>query len=570
VIEEIVIRDLGVISEARLKLGPGFTALTGETGAGKTMILTALGLLLGERSDSAAVRRGQTQAQVHGLWKLDPKTVAGSRVAARLAEADVEYDPEELIMSRTVAADGKSRASITARPVPASLLAELGEQLVVVHGQSDQIRLKSAAAQREALDAFAGAELTAALETYSVGYQAWRAAQARLEDLVSHSADRIREAEELRVAVEELEKADPRSGEDVELAALSERLGNLEAIRVSAAAAHEAISSEAIGEANDILGLLSMARKQLEAGAAFEPAFEGLAQQLKDLGFQAREVAGQLASILASLESDAEMGLDEIQSRRAVLNSLMRRYGPTLDEVIVYRESAAQRLFDLDVSDDKLDALRVQVAEQEQVLTAEAGAISALRKAAAQRLAAEVTAELQELAMPGSTLVVEVAPTELGPHGADNVAILLSSYPGAEPRPLGKGASGGELSRIMLAIEVVLAQTKSNPTFIFDEVDAGVGGAAAIEIGKRLARLARQAQVIVVTHLAQVAAFSNTHLRVLKNHDGEFTTSDVVALTEVARVEELARMLSGLTESELGRAHAAELWQMAKESWPHA
>jgi len=570
VIEEIVIRDLGVISEARLKLGPGFTALTGETGAGKTMILTALGLLLGERSDSAAVRRGQAQAQVHGLWKLDPKTVAGSRVAARLADADVEYDPEELIISRTVAADGKSRASITARPVPASLLAELGEQLVVVHGQSDQIRLKSATAQREALDAFAGADLAAALEAYSIGYQDWRAAQARLEDLVSHSADRIREAEELRVAVEELDKADPRSGEDVELAALSERLGNLEAIRVAAAGAHEAISSEAIGEANDILGLLSMARKQLEAGATFEPAFEVLAQQLKDLGFQAREVAGQLASIMASLESDAEMGLDEIQSRRAVLNSLMRRYGPTLDEVISYRESAAQRLFDLDVSDDKLDALRAQVAEQEQKLTAEAGVISSLRKAAAQRLAAEVTAELQELAMPGSTLVVEVAPTELGPHGADNVAILLSSYPGAEPRPLGKGASGGELSRIMLAIEVVLAQTRSNPTFIFDEVDAGVGGAAAIEIGKRLARLARQAQVIVVTHLAQVAAFSNTHLRVLKNHDGEFTTSDVVALTEVARVEELARMLSGLTESELGRAHAAELWQLAKESWPHS
>jgi DNA repair protein RecN (Recombination protein N) len=388
--------------------------------------------------------------------------------------------------------------------------------------------------------------------------------------MVSHSADRIRESEELRGAVEELEKADPRAGEDVELAALSERLGNLEAIRVAAAAAHEAISSEAIGEANDILGLLSMARKQLEAGAAFEPAFEGLAQQLKDLGFQAREIAGQLASIMASLESDAEMGLDEIQSRRAVLNSLMRRYGPTLDEVIAYRESAAQRLFDLDVSDDKLDALRAQVVEQEQKLTAEAGVISGLRKAAAKRLATEVTAELQELAMPGSTLVVEAAPTELGPHGADNVAILLSSYPGAEPRPLGKGASGGELSRIMLAIEVVLAQTKSNPTFIFDEVDAGVGGAAAIEIGKRLARLARQAQVIVVTHLAQVAAFSNTHLRVLKNHDGEFTTSDVVALTEVARVEELARMLSGLTESELGRAHAAELWQLAKESWPHA
>lgn len=568
-IEEIVIRDLGVISEARLKLGPGFTALTGETGAGKTMILTALGLLLGERSDSASVRRGQNQAQVHGLWKLDPASEVGVRVTNRLAEADVDFDPEELIISRTVAADGKSRASITARPVPASLLAELGDQLVVVHGQSDQIRLKSAAAQREALDAFAGSELATMLAEYSTKYSSWRAAQAALEELVENATDRIREVEELRSATEELEKADPRAGEDVELAALAERLGNLEAIRIAAAAAHEAISSESIGEASDILGLLSLARKQLESGAQFEPAFEGLAQQLKDLGFQAREIAGQLASIIASLESDAELGLDEIQSRRAILNSLTRKYGPTLDDVIAYRETASKRLLELDFSDDKIEALRANLVVQEAALIEAAAAITVRRTQAAQQLANEVTAELQELAMPGSSLVVEVTEAELGPHGADNVSILLSSYPGAEPRPLGKGASGGELSRIMLAIEVVLAKTKSNPTFIFDEVDAGVGGAAAIEIGKRLARLARQAQVIVVTHLAQVAAFSNTHLRVLKNHDGEFTSSDVVALTEVARVEELARMLSGLAESELGRAHAAELWQLAKENWPH-
>jgi DNA repair protein RecN (Recombination protein N) len=569
VIEEIVIRDLGVISEARLKIGKGFTALTGETGAGKTMILTALGLLLGERADSSSVRKGQTQAQVHGLWKLDPNSPVAKSVATRLAEADVEFDPSELIFSRTVAADGGSRASITARPVPASLLAELGEQLVVVHGQSDQIRLKSPVAQREALDSFAGKALASVAAEYSVVYAAWLTAEAQLRKLRTESADRVREAESLRADVADLESADPQPGEDIELAALAERLGNVEAIRVAAAAAHEAISSENIGEGNDVLGLLSAARKHVEAGADFEARLEPLTEKLRELGFQARELAGELASILASLESDSERSLDDIQSRRSVLNGLMRRFGPSLDEVIQYRESAGKRLLDLDTSDEQVAELEAKVAAQHEGLKALAAEISQIRKDAAASLASQVTEELNALAMPGSSLVVQVTPAALGPHGADDIAILLSSYPGADPRPLGKGASGGELSRIMLAIEVVLAQYRTNPTFIFDEVDAGVGGAAAIEIGKRLAKLAQRAQVIVVTHLAQVAAFSNTHLRVLKNHDGQFTASDVVALTEVARVEELARMLSGLADSELGRAHAAELWQLAKENWPH-
>ena len=568
-IEEIVIRDLGVIAEARLKIGKGFTALTGETGAGKTMILTALGLLLGERADSSSVRKGQSQAQVHGLWNLDPSTTVARTVSARLAEADVDFDPSELIISRTVAADGGSRASITARPVPASLLAELGEQLVVVHGQSDQIRLKSPTAQREALDAFAGERLVSILEEYSAIFSNWQTATTKLAQLRSDAATRLREAEELRADVAELESADPQPGEDAELTALADRLSNVEAIRMAAAAAHEAISSENIGDANDVLGLISAARKQVEAGASFDTRLEPITEKLRELGFQAREVAGELASILASLETDSERSLDEIQSRRSVLNSLMRRFGPTLEDVIAHRETASRRLLDLDTSDEQVAELEAKVGAQHEALQALAGEITAVRTEAALSLAAQVTDELNALAMPGSSLVVQVSPASLGPHGADEVAILLSSYPGADPRPLGKGASGGELSRIMLAIEVVLAQHRNNPTFIFDEVDAGVGGAAAIEIGKRLAKLAQRAQVVVVTHLAQVAAFSNTHLRVLKNHDGEFTASDVVALTEVARVEELARMLSGLADSELGRAHAAELWQLAKENWPH-
>ena len=569
-IEEIVIRDLGVIGEARLQIGPGFTALTGETGAGKTMILTALGLLLGDRADSASVRRGQEQAQVHGLWKLDPNSKASAQVAERLGEADVDYEPSELIISRTVSADGKSRASINARPVPAGLLTELGEKLVVVHGQSEQMRLKSPSAQREALDAFAGADLAQALVRYQENFSLWKSAQERLLDLKAQASTRVKEAQELRIELSELDQANPQPGEDQELAAIAERLNNSEAIRSAAAGAHEALSSESVGDVQDVLGLLSQARKSLESGSQFDARMEPLLAQLKELGIQAREAAGQIASLLASLEVDGERSLDEVQARRSVLIGLMRRFGPSLDEVITYREKASLRLLDLDSSEDQVSELQSKVDLMHEALVVDARMITELRSNAAQSLAEQVTEELNALAMPGSTLVVEVTPVELGLYGADNIAILLSSYQGAEPRPLGKGASGGELSRIMLAIEVVLAKTKSNPTFIFDEVDAGVGGAAAIEIGKRLARLAQQAQVIVVTHLAQVAAFSNTHLRVLKTHANEFTSSDVVNLTEVARVEELARMLSGMSDSELARAHAAELWQLAKQQWPHS
>lgn len=569
-IEEIVIRDLGVIGEARLHIGPGFTALTGETGAGKTMILTALGLLLGERADSASVRRGQESAQVHGLWKLDSASTVSQEVGDRLAQADVDYEPSELIVSRTVSADGKSRASINARPVPAGLLTELGEKLVVVHGQSEQMRLKSPAAQREALDAFAGPGMAEALSQYQQDFLNWKTAQERLVELQTKASSRLQESQMIRAELEELDQADPKPGEDEELATIAERLNNSEAIRSAAAAAHEALSSEALGDVQDVLGLLSQARKSLESGAQFDSRLEPLASQLKELGIQARDVAGQIASLLASLEVDGERSLDEVQARRSVLIGLMRRFGPSLDQVISYRESASLRLLDLDSSEDQVTELQAQVEQMHHALVAQAREITQVRLAAGESLAQQVTEELHALAMPGSTLVVQVTPAELGPHGGDNIAILLSSYQGAEARPLGKGASGGELSRIMLAIEVVLAKTKSNPTFIFDEVDAGVGGAAAIEIGKRLARLAQQAQVIVVTHLAQVAAFSNTHLRVLKTHADEFTASDVVNLTEVARVEELARMLSGMSDSELARAHAAELWQLAKQQWPHA
>jgi DNA repair protein RecN (Recombination protein N) len=559
-IEEIYIRDLGVIQEARLPFGPGLTVITGETGAGKTMVLSALGLLLGERADSAAIRRGQDQAFVEGRWLVSSE----SQVTDRVRDAGADVEQGELILNRSISNEGRSRASVSGRSIPVGLLTELGQMLVVVHGQSDQIRLKSAVAQREALDQFGGTALAEALASYQATYRAWRELTQKLEDLKASLDSRSAEADELRQAVSELEKLDARVGEDVELAEKAERLNNLEILRGAAALAHEALSSEGFGDAPDALGLIGQARRSLEQVANHDPQLGRLAEQLKDISVQLADASGEISSYVASLDLEGAGEINSIQERRAALTSAMRKYGPTLGEVVDYLGTASDRLLELDSSSETVDQLGFEYQKLSDLLKEQADALTSIRTDAADRLAELVTAELKELAMGGASLVVDVTYADAyASHGQDAVSIQLSSYPGAEPRPLGKGASGGELSRIMLAIEVVLAETQQAPTFIFDEVDAGVGGAAAIEVGRRLAMLAERAQVIVVTHLAQVAAYANAHLRVLKTSSTEFTATDVVSLDTAARIEELARMLSGLSDSESGLAHAAELRERA-------
>jgi len=566
VIEEIYIRDLGVIQEARLSFGPGLTVLTGETGAGKTMVLSALGLLLGERSDTSTIRRGQDQAFVEGRWFVKENSALHSEISQRLTEAGSELADGELIMNRSVSSEGRGRASVSGKATPINVLSELGEKLVVVHGQSDQIRLKSAAAQREALDQFAGS--SAALAEYQTQFNTWKSSSAKLAEIKQNLDARAAEASALRDSLEELEKADPKPGEDVELTEKANRLSHIEELRIAASAAHEAISSESFEGGADAIGLLGAARRSLENVADHDPELEKIAESLKQLGYQLNDIAAEVSGYLDGLDEDSARVLEQIQERRAILNSLMRKYGPTLDDVIALRENASDRLLELDSSSDQIEALEAQVGQAFEAMSLSAKELSKIRVQAAAELAEQVTAELAALAMPGSTLVVLVSEAgEFGPTGKDVISIQLSSYLGAEPRPLGKGASGGELSRIMLAIEVVLAKSEQAPTFIFDEVDAGVGGAAAIEVGRRLAMLAKQAQVIVVTHLAQVAAYANQHLRVLKTSSDEFTATDVVALNLDDRVNELARMLSGMPESDSGRAHAAELLEKATKEF---
>jgi DNA repair protein RecN (Recombination protein N) len=561
VIEEILIRDLGVISEAKLEFGPGLTVLTGETGAGKTMVLNALGLLLGERSDSSAIRKGQEQAFVEGRWLLADSAMK------RIRELGIELDDQELLVNRSVSSEGRSRAALSGKSVPVGILSEIGDQLVVVHGQSDQIRLRSAAAQREALDQFAGDALAKVLSEYAAVFANWKQASSRLIELTTQLEARSREADQIRSAVEELTALDPKPGEDVELSEKASKLTHLEELRIAATDAHNQLSSEGFDDSSDAITLIGKARRALEAVSEHDPELASLAEQLKEIGYSLNETSASISGYLASLDSDGSAELERIQQRRADLTSAMRKYGPTLEEVVSFLENSGARLLELDSSDKEIQELTSSEKALSKQAISLAKTITDLRTKAAAELAKSVTAELAALAMTGASLEVTITPaSELGSHGADQVAILLSAYPGAEPRPLGKGASGGELSRIMLAIEVVLAKSELAPTFIFDEVDAGVGGAAATEVGKRLATLAQNAQVIVVTHLPQVAAFATRHLRVLKSVSDQYTATDVVRLEGEAVVEELARMLSGLSESESGKTHAKELLELAKAS----
>lgn len=561
-IEEIWIRSLGVIGDARLPLGPGFTAITGETGAGKTMVVTALGLLLGERSDASVIRSGSSQAVVEGRWIIDPDGAVAER--ARDAGADLD-DGGELILARSVSTEGRSRAIIGGRTTPVGVLNELGQQLVVVHGQSDQVRLRSASAQREALDRFAGPELARLLADYQDAYRGWQARQGELDVLVAEQDRRSREAEELRTAMAEIEQLAPRRGEDAELTERADRLTNLEDLRVAASQAHELISSEAADGGADVLTLLDGARRALDRVAAHDTSLVPIVEGLQNAVIVATEVSGQLSSYLGDLDTDGGRELELVQDRRSQLGQLVRKYGADLDEVIDYLESGSGRLLELDNDADRIAALGAQVDLDRARVVALAEQLSGVRRAAAERLGAGVTAELAALAMAKARLLVQVEDRpDYSLNGKDQVSILLQPHQGSEPLPLAKGASGGELSRVMLAIEVVISANDPVPTFIFDEVDAGVGGASAIEIGRRLAQLSRTAQVIVVTHLAQVAAFATNHLRVLKDDNGYVTASSVEQLHGEQRIVEMARLLSGLSDSESGLAHARELLEMAR------
>jgi DNA repair protein RecN (Recombination protein N) len=578
VLEEMRIRGLGVIDDAVLPLGPGLTVVTGETGAGKTMVVQGLGLLFGGRADAGRLRPGAARAVVEGRLVLGE----GSAALDRARDAGAELDDDALLVSRSVGVDGRSRAHVGGRSVPVGVLAELADHVLAVHGQSDQQRLLKPAQQRAALDRYAGQPVLALRERFRTHWARWRDVRATLDQLRAEAAERAHEAELLRLGVAEVEAVAPQPGEGAALAAEIERLSNADDLRAAAAAAQQALTGdEDAPDASDALQLLVSARRSVAAVSEHDPELAALAARLAELAHLATDAGAELASYLASVDADPAR-LAAAQDRQATLTALVRRHAvENVDGVLAWAATASDRLLELDGTGDQVLTLAEQDVALEQALGALAQELSAARAAAALRFGEAVTAELAELAMPHARVsaVVTQRPVEEGlrvgdevlaatADGVDEVELLLVPHPGAPPRPLQKGASGGELSRVMLAVEVVFAGSDPVPLMVFDEVDAGVGGRAAVEVGRRLARLARDHQVIVVTHLPQVAAFADAHLQVVKAADGlaagSVTRSGVVVLDDAARVVELSRMLAG-ADTGLARGHAEELLAAAAQ-----
>jgi DNA repair protein RecN (Recombination protein N) len=547
-ISSLTIRNIGVISSAELELFPGLTALTGETGAGKTMVLTALGLLMGDRADATMVRTGEKQlfveGRIHGLK---------DELAGKLEELGAVLEDGELLVNRSVSSDGRSRAAVSGASIPISQLSEVFEKLITVHGQSDQLRLRSPSAQRDALDAFSN-EVAAAHLSYLQVYRQYRELEARLERMRSASqADQYR-IDRLKEQLLLIEKLDPQPGEIDALAQQIERLSNVESLRESAAKSHDALSSDEQLAASELVGI---SRKALESQS--DPVLQDVYKRLTEVGALISEVAIDLSSFLASLEADPEK-LNQLLSRRAELISLERALGKGIEELLDALPSMQAELLDLDSSDEQIEKLEIQLEATLSQLAAAANALTQSRTAAAAEVSVRVSEELTQLAMGGASFEVRISPlSDYEQSGNDRVEFMLAAHPGAEPRPLSKGTSGGELSRIMLALELVLASENTLPTMIFDEVDAGVGGHAAVELAKRLKKLSETTQVIVVTHLAQVAALADHQIRVSKDQFGAITMTSVTELTDQEREIEIARMLSGNPDSESALIHAKEL-----------
>ena len=568
-LSELHIRDLGVIDEARLEVAPGLNVLTGETGAGKTMVVDALGLLLGERADPGAVREGRPFALIEGRLGVE-----GEELAMRaLEEAGLADEDGEVVVARQVLAGGRSRARLQGQMTTAGMVAEVVRPLVEVHGQHEFQRLLRPAVQRDLLDRYAGEKVLALRAEFARGWRRLREARAELDALVSQARERAREADLLRYQLDEIEAAGVRVGELAELEAEAERLANAEALKEASLLAHQALAGE--DDEAGALTALGVARRLLAGVARHDPALQASAGRVEGLAAEVADLAASLRAYAEEVQADPAR-LQEVQERIALLHDLERKYGEDEAAILSYAERAAARLAELEQSSVRTEALEAEVAKLTGELAELGSSLSALRAEAAGRLAAAVQAELADLAMPSARVRIRVEQEErpdglpvgerrlaAGEDGLDRVEIELAANPGSSPRPLAKAASGGELSRVMLALRVVLAGADRTPTLVFDEVDAGVGGRTAAAVGRRLAQLARHHQVLVVTHLPQIAAFADRHFVVEKHAAGGTTRTTVRVLEGPERVTELSRMLAGMEGSGLAQAHAEELLALA-------
>lgn len=556
-IRSVRIRGLGVIDETVLEPSSALTAVTGETGAGKTMVVTGIGLLLGDKADTGLVRHGCDRAVVEAV--LDTPD------AGRVSELGGTVEDGEVICARHITSR-RSRALLGGAQVTASQLAHIVGDQVTIHGQSEQVRLVDAARQLDVVDRAAGDELAGHLSRHAQLWSEFRAASQRLQRLNEDRAGAEMEREVLTRRVGEVDAVDPKPHEDDDLIAEMAGLQAAQSIRESLNKADVLLNGveTSTGPQPGALALLEQAVHELDGTGDADPHAAELAERARQMSYDLTDLAASVAGHAARAEADPQR-LEELGGRLAAIQRLLRARTTTLDDLLESTAADRHRLAELDPGATDLDSLGQQVEQLRSELRRSADHMSAVRRRTAVRLAAEVRPELAALAMPHARLEFRVEPAPMGPRGADSVTIMLAANPGSDLAPLAKAASGGELSRVRLALEVVVAQPQVPQTFVFDEIDSGVGGAVGIEIGRRLRQLARRHQVIVVTHLAQVAAFADTHVVITKASDGAVTSSGLREVTGSGREIELSRMMSGMVDSESGLEHAHDLLREAGE-----
>ena len=565
-LEEISIRNLGIIDTSSLELSKGLNVLTGETGAGKTMILTALSLLLGAKSDSSLVRHGSERLLTSATFSIP------ASLSAQIEDLGGLVEDGSLILTRSVSTDGKSKATASGATVNASTLGEITEPLIAIHGQSANTQIVKSVRQRELLDLFAGSDLQAALSEYIETFNTYNEMKAKLKALVTNASARDSQIADLELLTKQWSILKPTRNEFAAVDDEIRKLASVEDLRIAAAGASSAIGEEEAG----VLTILGQARKFLEAAKGKDQALDEIATSVAESFFLVDDSHAALVSYLASLEADPSR-LDFLQERKAALNTFVKKWGGVgnvddeMAEIAIRVKSAKERIADLHGGQDRIAELESEIKLVKGKLLAGAKKVSSARVNAARKLSDLVSAEIAGLSMPNTRFYSDViSPDYEGAlkesdftiTGCDEILMSIQAHKDGPKVALGKGASGGEMSRIMLALEVVIAASAPVGTYIFDEVDAGVGGKAAIEVGRRLHALSQHAQVIVVTHLPQVAAWADRHFVVAKDSDGQIVQSGVSQLDEQARVSEIARMLAGLDESVSAQEHAAELLAM--------
>ena len=568
-LEEISIRNLGIIDTSSLELSKGLNVLTGETGAGKTMILTALSLLLGAKSDSSLVRHGSERLVTSATFSIPQSLIAQIHDLGGLVEDG------SLILTRSVSSDGKSKATASGATVNASTLGEITEPLIAIHGQSANTQIVKSVRQRELLDLFAGTNLQTVLVEYQEIFNIYNEMKAKLKALVTNASARDSQIADLELLTKQWSTLKPTRNEFASVDDEIRKLASVEDLRVAASGASSAIGEEDAG----VLTVLGQARKYLEAAKGKDQALDEIAANVAESFFLIDDAHAALVSYLSSLEADPSR-LDYLQERKSALVAFVKKWGGSgsvdeeMAEIATRVKSAKEMIADLNGGQDRIAELESEIKVVKGKLLTSAKKVSAARVAAAGKLSDSVSAEIAGLSMPHTRFCADVlSPDYEGSlkesdftiTGCDEILMSIQAHKDGPKVALGKGASGGEMSRIMLALEVVIAASAPVGTYIFDEVDAGVGGKAAIEVGRRLHALSAHAQVIVVTHLPQVAAWADRHFVVAKDSDGQIVQSGVSQLDEQARVTEIARMLAGLDESESAQEHAAELLAMRRK-----